>query len=117
MVAPIGAITVQSLSTGLTAGEASSASAPVVGAPDQRAAQAHSAATVAVAPAAMRALLEAQEHMADGCGMFTRTRTVHQIDRVIALMVDQAAAEAAANADFPLARLLTVREQLRQTFA
>jgi hypothetical protein len=56
------------------------------------------ASTVAFAPAAMTALMEAQEHLADNAPVMVRRRTAQEIDKLIYRMND-----GAASADAPLA--------------
>lgn len=76
------------------------------------------AGPAALAPAAMTALLSAQEHMTSDSSIISRTRAVHEIDHVIARATGAPAITVtSAGGDFSLARLMTARQQLRETFA
>ena len=78
----------------------------------------HAAHAAALAPAVMTALLAAQENMTGEVTPMGRAETVRQIDDVIAGMTGAPAiALTAPDADFSLARLMTARQQLRQTYA
>ena len=92
---------------------------PMVGTQAQRIEHAHhAAAAAALAPAAMTALLSAQEHMAADSSTISRARTVREIDHVITRATGAPPiAITSAGADFSLAKLMTARQQLRDTFA
>ena len=71
-----------------------------------------SASTVALAPAAMSALIEAQEHMSSGTE-FDREKTAQKLDRLIArLDEDDPPPPPTAGAPFTLRRLQTARDLL-----
>ena len=75
----------------------------------------HSAAAVALAPAAMHALLLAQEQMDTHAPILARTPTVIAIDQLITQMVDAPVVTApVADAPLTLRRLETARLQLVQ---
>jgi hypothetical protein len=72
----------------------------------------HSASTVALAPAAMSALIEAQEHMGDGT-VFDREKTAAKLDRLISRLDDgDPPPPPAGGAPFTLIRLQTARDLL-----
>jgi hypothetical protein len=91
------------------------ADAPTLKDQPQPSAAMHTAAQVALAPAAMHALLQAQEQMDKNAPMLARTPTVIAIDQLISQMVDAPPpAQPVADAPLTLRRLETVRQQLAQ---
>lgn len=92
---------------------APAADAPRVGARPQPPVPAQLACPVALAPAAMSALLEAQEGIAGAAPPFTQTLTVGKIDRLISTLAD-APATAVDPLDAPptVRQLETAREHL-----
>jgi hypothetical protein len=73
----------------------------------------HTASNVAFAPAAMSALIEAQETLSHGAPQLVRTRTVAKIDRLISILADVPADETGApEAPFAVRELQTAREAL-----
>jgi hypothetical protein len=73
----------------------------------------HTTSNVAFAPAAMSALIEAQEHLSDGAPHLVRVRTVAKIDHLITILADAPAAEVGAlAAPFAVRQLQTVRDAL-----
>ncbi|HZZ30372.1 MAG TPA: hypothetical protein VFE10_00130 [Phenylobacterium sp.] len=75
----------------------------------------HSAAAVALAPAAMHALLLAQEQLDTHASVLARTPTVIAVDQLITQMADATAVAApAADASLTLRRLEAARQQLAQ---
>ena len=75
----------------------------------------HASTSVALAPAAMHALLQAQEQMDKNAPITARMPTVIAIDQLISQMVDAApTAQPVADAPMTLRRLETVRLQLAQ---
>ena len=121
MLAAIASISVQSIrATQPNPAHALAMTDPLAGTKTQRAEEArHAAATVAaVAPAAMNALLSAQEHMQTESSAISRARAVREIDHIIAQVTGAPAlAVTTPGADFSLARLMTARQQLRETYA
>jgi hypothetical protein len=78
------------------------------------------ASIVALAPAAMSALIEAQEHMAGEATSSDLDAAARKIDHLLARLTDTRAAQPAAQpaaGDFSIQMLMTVREQLRETIA
>ena len=76
-------------------------------------AERHAACAVALAPAAMSALLDAQEWIAKGPLPLTRTLTVGKLDRLISSLAGEpAAAVDPEDAPSALRELETTREQL-----
>ena len=72
-----------------------------------------SASTVALAPAAMSALIEAQEHMAASVSLLERVHTAQTIDRLISRLADgDPPPPPTADAPFMVRRLEAAREQL-----
>jgi hypothetical protein len=72
-----------------------------------------SASAVALAPAAMSALIEAQENMGSGGTEFDRQKTAQKLDRLISrLDEDDPPPPPAAGAPFTLRRLQTARDLL-----
>jgi hypothetical protein len=91
------------------------ASAPVLRDRPPQPAALHTATPVALAPAAMTALLQAQEQMDKDAPVLARTPTVIVIDRLIAKMVDApVAAMPVADAPLTLRRLETARQRLTE---
>jgi hypothetical protein len=78
------------------------------------------ASQVALAPAAMSALIEAQEHMAGDATPTDRSDTAQKIDHILARLTDTPPAQpvaAAAQGDFSLQMLVAARRLLRETYA
>ncbi|MDB5424453.1 MAG: hypothetical protein JWQ29_1869, partial [Phenylobacterium sp.] len=78
------------------------------------------ASVVAMAPAAMSALIEAQEHMAGDATPTDRVATAQKIDHILARLADTPPARPTprpAPGGVSVQMLMTVREQLRETFA
>lgn len=122
MIAPMAPATVQSL--GRAEGTAARAAARVEPAaaveprPDGRTQP--RASVVAMAPAAMSALIEAQEHMAGDATPTDRSATARKIDHILARLTDTPPARPTpkpAPGGFSVQMLMAVREQLRETFA
>jgi hypothetical protein len=75
----------------------------------------HTSATVAFAPAAMTALLQAQEQMDRHAPVTARMPTVIAINQLISQMVDEPpSAQPVPDAPMTLRRLETARQQLAQ---
>jgi hypothetical protein len=75
----------------------------------------HTTASVALAPAAMHALLQAQEQMDRNAPVTARMPTVIAIDQLISQMTDlPPAAQPVSDAPMTLRRLETARQQLTQ---
>ena len=76
----------------------------------------HGVSAVALAPAAMSALIEAQERLAQDAPALVRQHTVQKIDQLI-YRLDGAAAPAGADRDAPFAvrRLQVAREALSRS--
>jgi hypothetical protein len=74
----------------------------------------HAASAVALAPAAMAALIEAQEHESQGDAPLARLRTVHVLDQLIASLDG---AQTTPGSPASVQRLQTAREQLLETTA
>jgi hypothetical protein len=73
----------------------------------------HTTSNVAFAPAAMSALIEAQERLSDGAPQLDRARTVAKIDHLITVLADAPAAEVGAlAAPFAVRQLQTARQAL-----
>jgi hypothetical protein len=78
------------------------------------------ASQVALAPAAMSALIEAQEHMAGDATPADRSDTAQKIDHILARLTDTPLAQPVAQAaqvDFSLQMLVAARQSLRETYA
>ena len=78
------------------------------------------ASQVALAPAAMSALIEAQEHMAGDATPTDRSDTAQKIDHILARLTDTPPAQpvgAAADGDFSLQMLMNARQLLRGVYA
>ena len=78
------------------------------------------ASQVALAPAAMSALIEAQEHMAGDATPTDRSDTAQKIDHILARLTDTPLAQPVAQAaqvDFSLQMLVAARQSLRETYA
>jgi hypothetical protein len=80
------------------------------------------ASVVALAPAAMSALIEAQEHMAGDPTSTDLDLTARKIDHLLARLTDAPAARPAGQAavaagGFSVQMLIAVRQQLRETVA
>ncbi len=71
----------------------------------------HAASAVAFAPAAMAALITAQEHETAGAAPLARLRTVHVLDQLIATLDD---AETAMGSPVSMQRLETARQRLSE---
>ena len=81
--------------------------------PRQQAVVAPSASMVALAPAAMTALIDAQARLDHSPPQLVRARTVARLDRLLASLEDAPAAEAARiGAPLPVRQLEHVREAL-----
>jgi hypothetical protein len=94
---------------------APAADAPILKDRPQPSAAQHAAATVAFAPAAMHALLQAQEQMDRNAPVLARTPTVIAIDQLIVQMADgRVTAAPTPDAPLTLRRLETARLQLAQ---
>ena len=122
MIAPIASITAQSL--GRSQGTAARALAQVepVAAPSRELAdrRAPTALAVALAPAAMSALIEAQEHMAGDATPTDRSATAQKIDHILARLADAPPATPVmrvAGGGFSVQMLMAARQHLRETFA
>ena len=122
MIAPIAPVTVQNLGpTGWTAARArieAAAAAPAGSDAGQR--SAHSASVVALAPAAMSALIEAQEHMAGDATPSDRIATATKIDHILARLAETPAGRPTlqpAPGGFSVQMLIAARQQLRDTYA
>ncbi len=122
MIAGIAHITVQSL--GRTEGMAARALAdvaPVTATGRQLARRGeHAASVVALAPAAMSALIEAQEHMASDVTPADRSATAQKIDHILVRLTESAPATPAAQPSpggFSVQMLMAARQQLRDTYA
>ena len=73
----------------------------------------HAYADVAFAPAAMSALIEAQERLSHGAPQLDRARTVAKIDHLISVLADAPADEVGAlAAPFAVRQLQTARQVL-----
>ena len=122
MIAPIAPVSVQTLGrTEWTAVRAPIEVAPVTPARTDRAQRSEpSACVVALAPAAMSALIEAQEHMAGDATPTDRSATAAKIDHILARLADTAAARPTlhpAPGGFSVQMLMAARQQLRETYA
>ncbi|HXA37749.1 MAG TPA: hypothetical protein VNW53_02005 [Phenylobacterium sp.] len=94
---------------------APAADAPIVKDRPRPSAAQHAAATVAFAPAAMHALLQAQEQMDKNAPILARTPTVIAIDQLIVQMADgRVTAAPTPDAPLTLRRLETARLQLAE---
>ena len=108
---------------GMTAHAVAPANAPVLqDQPNARqpvATPLRSASSVALAPAAMAALIEAQEHLAHGAPARVCERTIEKIDHLISRVAEGRLNPAAPLAEgaATLRRLETARLQLSQSFA
>lgn len=74
------------------------------------------ASQVALAPAAMSALIEAQEHMAGDATPTDRTDTAQKIDQILSRLTDTPPAQPvgqATNGDVSLQMLMNARQLLR----
>ena len=85
--------------------------APVSGDPPKPTPQ-HAVSAVALAPAAMAALIEAQEHEAQGAAPLARLRTVHVLDQLIATLEG---AQTTLGSPASIQRLWAARERLLET--
>jgi hypothetical protein len=76
----------------------------------------HSASVVAFAPAAMTALIEAQERLAQDAPVVVRQQTAQKIDQLIARLNDSSG-PVASGSDIPFAvrELLAAREALSES--
>ena len=73
----------------------------------------HTFSNVAFAPAAMSALIEAQERLSHGAPQLDRARTVAKIDHLITILADAPAPEVAVlAAPFAVRQLQTARQVL-----
>jgi hypothetical protein len=73
----------------------------------------HTFSNVAFAPAAMSALIEAQEQLSQGARQLDRARTVAKIDHLISVLADAPAAEVGSlAAPFAVRKLQTARQVL-----
>ena len=122
MIAAIAPAIVQNL--GRTEGKAARAMIEVspVAAPEREPADRPSpkACVVALAPAAMSALIEAQEHMAGDATPTDRSATAQKIDGILSRLTGTPAAQPvaqAANGDFSLQMLVAARRLLREAYA
>ena len=122
MIAPIAPVTVLSLGRiGGTAARAMVEVAPVAATerrPDDRAAP--KASVVALAPAAMSALIEAQEHMAGDATPTDRSDTAQKIDHILTRLTDAPPATPVRQpsvGDFSVQMLMAARQQLRGGYA
>lgn len=115
MVASVASFGSLSQAQGVMACGVAPAAAPILNDRPAPPVAVHAAAAVALAPAAMTALLQAQEQMDRDAPVLARTPTVVAIDQLIAKLADapEAAAEV-ADAPFTLRRLETARLQLAQ---
>ena len=78
------------------------------------------ACVVALAPAAMSALIEAQEHMAGNATPTDRSLTAQKIDLILSRLTDTPAAQPVAQpagGGFSVQMLMAAREQLRDIVA
>jgi hypothetical protein len=76
----------------------------------------HTTSNVAFAPAAMSALIEAQERLSQGAPPLVRVCTVAKIDHLITILADAPAAEVGTlAAPFAVRQLQTAREALSQS--
>lgn len=71
----------------------------------------HAVSAVALAPAAMAALIEAQEHESAGAAPLARLRTVHVLDKLIATLDGS---EAAMGSPVSTQRLEAARQRLSE---
>ena len=122
MIARIAHLTVQSLGrTEAMAARAVVEVAPVTAAGPQLDRRGeHTASVVALAPAAMSALIEAQEHMAGDATPTDRSATATKIDHILARLADTPAARPTlqpAPGGFSVQMLMAARQQLRETYA
>ncbi len=122
MIAPIAPAAVQTLGrTAWPDGRAPIEVAQVAAArsdPAQR--REHGACGVALAPAAMSALIEAQAHMAGDATPTDRRVTATKIDHILARLADTPTAQPTlppAPGGFSVQMLMAVRQQLRETYA
>ena len=122
MIVQIAPVTVQSL--GRAEGTAARALVEVaaVSAPERQLAdrKAPTASVVALAPAAMSALIEAQEHMAGDATPTDRSQTAQKIDHILSRLADVPAATPVPQSvpgGFSLQMLMAARLQLCDTFA
>jgi len=77
------------------------------------------ASVVAMAPAAMSALIEAQEHMARDATPTDRSLSARKIDHILTRLTDSPPARPVTRSpgNVSVQMLMAVREQLRETFA
>ena len=78
------------------------------------------ASQVALSPAAMSALIEAQEHMAGDATPTDRSDTAQKIDHVLERLTDTPPAQPVAEAaqgEFALQMLMAARRLLRESYA
>ena len=78
------------------------------------------ACVVALAPAAMSALIEAQEHMAGDATPTDRSLTAQKIDQILSRLTDTSAARPVAQpaaGGFSVQMLMAARQQLRDIVA
>lgn len=116
MVASVASFGSLSLMQGMMARAVSPAAvAPTLQDRPKPSSAAHASTTVAFAPAAMHALLQAQEQMDKDAPVTARMPTVIAIDQLISQMTDAPPpAQPVADAPMTLRRLETVRQQLAQ---
>jgi hypothetical protein len=122
VIASIAPVTVQRL--GHSEGTAARALVQVapVAAPEREPADRNTptASAVALAPAAMSALIEAQEHMAGDATPTDRSATAQKIDLILARLADAQPATPVtevAGGGFSVQMLMAARQHLRETFA
>jgi hypothetical protein len=122
VIAPIAPVTVQSLGRAEGTAPRALVEVPPAVAPerDARERSAPRASVVAFAPAAMSALIEAQEHMAGDATPTDRSDTAQKIDHILARLADAPPARPVtqvAGGGFSLRMLVAARQQLRGTYA
>jgi hypothetical protein len=117
VVASVASFGSLNLAQGLTARAVSPvAIAPVLRDQPRPPAGPNSASTVAFAPAAMTALIEAQERLAQDASMVVRQDTAQKIDQLIVRLNDKST-PAATHADVPFAlrQLIVARQALSES--
>jgi hypothetical protein len=75
---------------------------------------AHGAATVVLAPAAMTALIEAQEQLAEDAPRLVRQHAAQKIDHLINQLAEAPITETVVGAPFDVRQLQVVRDALSQ---